>query len=373
MQLKTRPARLADMKHRTDRRSDRRAGRLWGWLAALVAVGAAGAVAAWAAFAVLRPADDPTTAKAVTYATVSEGDVQASMNLNTTAQWTPEPVGVNQAAGVITAVNIVPGDQVSQGGQLFTVDLRPVVAAQGDVPAFRTIEKGSRGADVEQMQRLLSDTGFYTGQIDGEVGALTEEAIRAWQKSLDVEATGTVALGDVIFVPKLPSRLALDTEKIKRGQTLTGGELAVESLPPSPSFVIPATDAQASSMPAGTKVEITSPNRDTWQAVVSGQERDQQSQTTKVFLSGPDGNSICNDECAQVPVVGEALLLSRIITVNQVSGLVVPSAALITDADGMIYLVDESDARIPVEVIQSARGMSVIEGVEAGTKVRLPE
>ena len=49
-----------------------------------------------------------------------------------------------------------------------------------------------------------------------------------------------------------------------------------------------------------------------------------------------------------------------------------PSAALTTNAAGEIALIDESGARIPVTVVTSARGMSVIEGADAGARVRVP-
>ena len=37
-----------------------------------------------------------------------------------------------------------------------------------------------------------------------------------------------------------------------------------------------------------------------------------------------------------------------------------------------IEVIDDADIRIPVKVVASARGMSVVEGVAAGSLVRLP-
>jgi len=331
-----------------------------------------GVLAAWAAFVVLRPADDPLETQSFTYATVEEGNVEASLGLNTVAQWTLEPVGVNHATGVVTSIKVAPGDEVSQGEVLFTVNLHPVVVAAGEVPAFRAIQQGTKGDDVAQLQQMLTDTGFYSGAVDGEAGALTAWAIRSWQESLGIQPTGVVEQGDLIFIPQLPSRITLDTEIVTRGNTLGGGENAVQGLPPAPAFSVPATDTQAEAMPTGTRVEITSPDGDLWEAIVTGQERDQQSQTTTVALAGAEGAAICRDECGQVPVTGESLLSSRIVTVEPVSGLVVPSAALVTSADGTIAVIDDTDTRIPVTVVASARGMSVVEGVSAGSHVRLP-
>jgi len=356
----------------SNRRGNGMLGRAWKWLAISLGVALVGALGAWATFVILGPVDDPLEKQPFTYATVVEGEIEASLSLNTTAQWTPSPVGVNQASGVVTAIEVTAGDEVHQGQALFTVDLRPVVAAVGEVPAFRSIQQGTEGEDVAQLQQMLAAAGFYAGPLDGEAGVGTVSAIRGWQKSLGIQPTGVVEFGDVIFVPQLPSRIALDTEIIKRGNTLRGGEDAVQGLPRAPDFSVAATDAHAAMMPTGTRVEITSPEGDLWEATVTDQERDQQSQTTVVALAGVEDSVICGEQCGQVPVTGQSLLSSRIVTVEPVSGLVVPSAALVTAADGTIEVIDDADIRIPVKVVASARGMSVVEGVAAGSLVRLP-
>jgi peptidoglycan hydrolase-like protein with peptidoglycan-binding domain len=335
---------------------------------AAVVVGAAG----WAAATVLRPADDPLDATAFTYVTVEPGSVGSSINLNTVAEWTPTPVGSNQAAGVVTGAAVQPGDQVSQGSVLYTVNLHPVVVAQGEVPAFRAIGLDAQGADVAQLQGMLQSLGLYNGAVDGKAGSGTVQAIKAWQKSLGVPQTGTAELGDVIFVPSLPTRVSLDSKVIARGKSVSGGEEVLLGLPSAPTFVLPVTEAQAGMIPTGTQVQVTSPDGSIWDAVSTDQVADAETQTITVGLAGPDGGVICGDSCGLVPVTGEAMLSSVIVTVPTAGGLVVPSAALVTDAGGEVAVVDEAGARLPVTVVTSARGMSVVEGVEGGTRVRVP-
>ena len=81
---------------------------------------------------------------------------------------------------------------------------------------------------------------------------------------------------------------------------------------------------------------------------------------------------MCADECAQVPVTGQSFLTSRIVIVESVTGLTVPSAALLSKADGSIVVIDSDGIEYPVTVVTSARGLSIIEGVDAGTRVRVP-
>jgi hypothetical protein len=60
------------------------------------------------------------------------------------------------------------------------------------------------------------------------------------------------------------------------------------------------------------------------------------------------------------------------VTVETVRGATVPSAALLTHPDGTVAVVDAAGEEHPVTVVASARGMSLIEGVELGLRVRLP-
>lgn len=340
-------------------------------IAALVAL-LVGAGSAWAILTVLKPADDPLSETTHTYVTVQKGEVGASISLNTVAQWKPTPVGANRASGVVTGAAVAPGDAVSQGSVLYTVDLRPVVVAQGVVPAFRVIAEKTKGPDVAQLQSMLADLGFYGGGADGDAGAGTVAAVKDWQESLGLERTGVVQPGDVIFAPTLPTRVSLDTDKVHRGAALSGGEDVVRGLPSSPGFTIPVTDAQAAMMPTGTAVQLTSPQGSTWQAVVSGQSRDDKQNTILVALSTPSGDAICGADCAQIPAAEEVSLRSKIVTVPTVAGLVVPSAALVTGADGAVAVIDKKGMRIPVTVKAAAKGMSVVEGVSEGLRVRVP-
>lgn len=347
--------------------------RRWPWWALAGAVfAAASAGIGWAAATVMSPASAVLEQPAHTYVRVAEGEVGSSISLNTVASWTPTPVGANRAVGVVTSIGVATGDEVSDGSALYTVDLRPVVVAQGDVPAFRAIGPDVEGPDVAQVQAMLAARGLFSGSADGKAGVRTVASIKAWQRTVGVEATGVIEVGDVIFVPSLPMRVALDQDVLVRGATLSGGEAVLQGLPETPDFEVPVTDSQASMMPAGTRVEISSPTGGLWVGFAGEQRSDAQSGTVVVELAGEDGAVICGESCSEVAVVGQQLLASRIITAPTVTGLVVPSAALVTGADGRTAVIDDDGERISVSVIASARGMSVVEGVDEGTMVRVP-
>ena len=331
-----------------------------------------GVAVGWAVSVVAQPVADPSDSLAYTLVTVTQGQVGSSVKLNTMATWPTTVVGVNRSQGVVTGVNLAPGEVTEQGDIIYSVDLRPVIVAMGDIPAFRTITAGDSGADVSQLQSMLTALSFYSGPISGTAGKLTARAIKAWQTSLGLPNTGQVDLGDVIFVPQLPARLSLDTAIIKRGASLTGGEPVMLGLPDAPTFTIPVTDMQAAGMPPGTRVEITAPNTQTWQAVIDDQSSDPNTGFVDLSLASLVPGTICADQCDLVSVTGQTRLDSTVITMEPVSGLMVPSAAVATQADGSTVVVTDSGERLVVQVVASAKGMSIITGVNAGLAIRIP-
>ena len=66
---------------------------------------------------------------------------------------------------------------------IFYSDLFPVVPGE--------IAVGASGDDVVRIQRRLSGLNFFNGTIDGNYGALTQEAVRAFQKQHRLNQTGT--------------------------------------------------------------------------------------------------------------------------------------------------------------------------------------
>ncbi|GAA2449456.1 peptidoglycan-binding domain-containing protein [Agromyces soli] len=352
----------------TERTAPRRTPRL---IAATVLLGV-GAGAGWAATSVFAPPDE-VTASTYTYVDVVDGEVGSSVRLTTMAAWRQVPAGTNRAAGTVTSVELAAGDEVRTGSVLYSVELRPVVAAVGTVPAFRPIGRDAQGPDVRQLQQLLTDLGHYDGLVDGGFGPRTEAAVKAWQDSLGLPADGVVQAGDLVFLPELPGRVTLDDELVRPGASLSGGEQLVSMLPRQPEFTIPVSRAQAATMPVGTAVEIEAPDGGAWSAVIVAQEPSAEADDqVGLRLGAAGGTPICVDACTKIPVLGDARLSSTVITQAPTSGLVVPAAALRSSADGAVAVIDREGRSHPVTVLASARGMAVVDGVRAGLRVRVP-
>lgn len=59
-------------------------------------------------------------------------------------------------------------------------------------PTTRILQRGSRGADVTQLQNQLKSLGFFNGPVTGYYGELTETAVRNFQRSRKVAVNGMV-------------------------------------------------------------------------------------------------------------------------------------------------------------------------------------
>ncbi|MGH8827473.1 MAG: peptidoglycan-binding protein [Jiangellaceae bacterium] len=348
-----------------------RRSRVWpalvGWIVGL-ALGFA--AAGWAGGTLMRPPANALETPGYTLVEARVGDVAQSFRLNASALWAARSEIANQASGTVTSVELEDGQSVAPGDILYTVDLRPVVAAVGAVPAFRDMTRGDRGADIAQLQDLLGALGYYDGKSDGRFDSTTQRAVRAWQRDIGVASDGAVRRGDVVFVHELPSRLALDPELVV-GATLAGGEATVLVLATEPSFTIALPDGQAQVVRPGMAVELVHGD-EPWLAEIADITSGGADGESIANLSGVEGATICGDGCAAIPLGDPTLIPSVIHVVPETHGVTIPASALVTTAIGDIGVVLASGDLHTVTVIESASGLAVVEGLGAGERVRTP-
>jgi len=55
-----------------------------------------------------------------------------------------------------------------------------------------TVKKGSKGADVKALQTALNAIGYNCGAVDGDFGAKTDAAVRAFQRAKGLTVDGIV-------------------------------------------------------------------------------------------------------------------------------------------------------------------------------------
>ncbi len=320
----------------------------------------------WAARATLEPQTESAEAAApdVVWAEATSSSVGRSLPLSTTLRQPARTVASNAVGGVVLSTS--PGE-VTQGDTIYVVAGTPVRVVQGEVPFYRDLARRTKGEDVAQLQQALIDLDYLEAQEpDGDFGWRTEQAVKDWQDDLGLDDTGTIPLGRLVAVDRLPTVVQLG-ESIVRGATLGGGEEAVLAPTGEQHFVLVVTQDQARMIPAEATVEVTWQDQ-VWEAVISSSEQDEFG-NTEFTLAAPDGGPVCADACGTLPGDAQVTLRSEIVIVPEISGTAVPAAAVHTRADGSAYVITEA-GETEVTVRGSGGGVAIVDGIEVGTRVQ---
>src|SRR5262249_57144941 len=117
-----------------------------------------------------------------------------------------------------------PGRVIRQGQILYRVgNGTPVVLLYGRVPAWRALAAGMPGRDVRQLNRALVALGYATrAQLDPAskyFTAATGYALEKLQARLGLPQTGTLPLGQTVF---LPSAIRVTTVAASLGAPAAG-------------------------------------------------------------------------------------------------------------------------------------------------------
>jgi hypothetical protein len=86
------------------------------------------------------------------------------------------------AAALASKIPVKTGDEVKPGTVLLEVSGRPMIALEGDVPAYRDLKEGDTGPDVEQLQLALQQiygtpkTGTFDSRTASDVKKLYDHA-----------------------------------------------------------------------------------------------------------------------------------------------------------------------------------------------------
>jgi putative peptidoglycan binding protein len=128
--------------------------------------------------------------------------VQTDTESGTLSYASPQTV-YNRLSGTLTWLPGV-GRVIKPGEALFRVDGKPVILMNGTTPAYRDLASSdSAGKDIEELNRNLVALGFNPDGIvvDDEWQAATTAGVEAFQASLGETQTGSLSLGQIVFLP----------------------------------------------------------------------------------------------------------------------------------------------------------------------------
>src|SRR5262252_4680080 len=268
-----------------------------------------------------------------------------------------------------------PGRVIREGQVLYRVgNGTPVFLLYGRVPAWRALSEGMHGADVRQLNRALVALGCATrAQLDPAskyFTAGTAYALEKLQARLGLPQTGTLPLGQAVF---LPSAIRVSTVPASLGAPAAGPVLAATSARHVVTIALDA--AQQSQVKAGDKVIITLPTGRVTPGVVSS--------VGKVATGGTSPKVTVIVALAHPRAAGaldQAPVTVSITTATAPNALVVPVAALLAQAAGG-YAVEEVSPGgrhhlVPVTLglFDDAAGLVQVSGagLAAGQRIVVP-
>ncbi len=176
-------------------------------------------------------------------------------------------------SGTITWLPRV-GRTVYQGQRIYAVSGAPVVLLYGNVPAYRDLSEGMTGADVTELNTALVGLGYATAAALGPrsgwdyYSADTAYAVELLQARLGLTETGTLSLGEAVFLPG-PALITAWGTATAAGGPATPGTVLLTASSTSPVVTIALDAGQQSEVKTGDAVSITLPDGSITPGVIS--------------------------------------------------------------------------------------------------------
>ncbi|MEU5877860.1 peptidoglycan-binding protein [Spirillospora sp. NPDC047279] len=324
-------------------------------------------VAAGAVVAVMDPFDDgsarPTSSNVGTsLAAVREGSLSTQVTQSGTLSYAAYGDGspfavINQAEGTYTWI---PGEgrEIDCGRTLYRVDEKPVVLICGGTPAYRALSQGDEGREVRALNTNLVKLGYAErSELDPDsdyYGSETAEAVTELQDALGVDQTGTLALGDAVF---LPGPLRVTKATAKAGTRAAPGSQPAQATTARRQVTVELDPGQQSQVKVGDRVEITLPDNRTTPGRVSrigtvarsaDDKEDSSAATIPAYITLDRPKDAGKLDAAPVQV--------QITTDGVEKALIVPVTALMGKAGGG-YVVEVADPAGPRRLVPVTLGM----------------
>jgi len=162
-------------------------------------------------------------------------------------------------AGIITWLPAA-GRVIRRGQALYRIDGQSVTLLYGSVPAWRSFQPGmTPGADVRELDENLIALGFDPDRqitAGDQLGWATVAAIELWQRAHGMPETGSIALGEVAF---LPGPLLVGSESASAGGPAGAGTAVLGGTSTTPSVLVSLTPGGPAAR-AGDSVLVTLPD-----------------------------------------------------------------------------------------------------------------
>lgn len=134
------------------------------------------------------------------------------------------------AGGTITTVDVMPGDPLTEGDHIASINGGTLIAYSQPLPLYRALSRGDRGPDVAALATFLSAMGLLDpGYVDDNFGPQLDRAVREFQRTLGYPVDGVFRPEFVLYVGP---DFTVGTVSIQLGDQVAPGAEIVRGAPP---------------------------------------------------------------------------------------------------------------------------------------------
>jgi hypothetical protein len=166
---------------------------------------------------------------------------------------------INRARGIYTKLPNG-GDRVDCGDVLYRVNDHSVLLLCGSTPAYRSLSKGDSGPDVTELNANLVHLGYATrAQLDPsshDFSSETASALEKLQSKLGEDQTGSLKLGQAVFLPE-SMRIAAVTGEL--GGSAQPGTQVAQATSDTLEVQVNLDPSQQGEVKKGDRAQITLP------------------------------------------------------------------------------------------------------------------
>jgi peptidoglycan hydrolase-like protein with peptidoglycan-binding domain len=313
-------------------------------------------------------------------ASVVRRSLSSQQNENGTLTYAGSYSVVNQAQGTITSLPSV-GQTIALGHVLYRVADASVVLLYGHTPAYRALSEGAEGPDVRELNTELVALGYASAvALDPHsdyFSSATAYALERLQAKLGVKETGSLSLGQAVF---LPGPLRITKVLATLGASAPPGSAVAQASSTVRQVVINLNASVQSGVKVGDRVTITLPDGQTTPGVVSA---------VGTVATAPSGHEEGGSPTIEVDIsptrpratggLDQAPVQVSIATASVSRALVVPVDALLALAGGG-YAVEVLEGRahhlvaVSPGLFDNAEGLVQVSGsgLAPGQRVVVP-
>jgi hypothetical protein len=288
---------------------------------------------------------------------------------------------IDRARGIYTKLP-GGGDSVGCGDVLYRVNDHPVLLLCGSTPMYRSLSQGARGADVTELNANLVHLGYATrGQLGPSSNSFSSEtasALEKLQSKLGEDRTGSLNLGQAVFLPEsvriaeVTGELGGSAQPGSKVLSATSDTLEVQlSLDPSQQGEVKSGDLAQITLPGNKSVRGRVDRLGRVAQVPAGQNSTVRAATIPAYLS--------LDHPQQARGLDRAPVQVEITTRGVENALNVPVTAIVGKSGGGFAVeIVRADGRrelvaVKLGLFDTAGGRVQVEGdLRAGDRVVVP-